>query len=147
MEELALNLVEKTLLMKWKKLAQSPLEILAQNNNQTPKFIGCQKLAVGVCQTCRSTARSTANGQESDRWSLRSTARSTQKNNREHCSQFRSTRSADRPSAKLRRARRARRSTRAGRPTSELVDYQGSKSTICSLKTVFLGFKTKSFGS
>ena len=73
MEVLALNLVEKTLLMKWEKLAQSPLEILVKNNAQTPKFIGLEKLAVGVCQTCRSTA----NGRISDRWSYRSTARST----------------------------------------------------------------------
>ena len=41
------------------KLAQSPLEILVKNNVQTPKFIGLEKLAVGVCQACRSTARST----------------------------------------------------------------------------------------
>ena len=55
LEVLALNLVEKTLLIEWKKLAQSPLEILLKNNAQTPKFIGLEKLAVGVWQTCRST--------------------------------------------------------------------------------------------
>ena len=48
MEVLALNLVEKTLLMEWEKLAQSPLEILEKNNAQTPKFIGSEKLAVEV---------------------------------------------------------------------------------------------------
>ena len=47
LEIFALNLVEKTLLMKWEKLAQSPLEILEKNNVQTPKFIGLEKLAVG----------------------------------------------------------------------------------------------------
>ena len=46
MEVLALNLVEKTLLMEWEKLAQSPLEILEKNNAQTPKFIGLEKLTV-----------------------------------------------------------------------------------------------------
>ena len=69
--------MEKTLLMKWEKLAQSPLEILLKNNAQTPKFIGSEKLAVGVCQAYRSTVRSTANGLIFDRWSNRSTARST----------------------------------------------------------------------
>ena len=63
--------------MKWEKLAQSPLEILEKNNAQTPKFIGSEKLAVGVCQACRSTIRSTANGLIFDRWSYRSTAQST----------------------------------------------------------------------
>ena len=78
MEVLALNLVEKTLLMEWEKLAQSPLEILVKNNAQTPKFIGLEKLAVGVCQACRSTARST--GQRSYFRPLchRSTGRSTE---------------------------------------------------------------------
>ena len=47
MEVLTLNLVEKTLLMEWEKLAQSPLKILVKNNTQTPKFIGLEKLAVG----------------------------------------------------------------------------------------------------
>ena len=40
LEVLALNLVEKTLLIEWEKLAQNPLEILEKNNAQTPKFIG-----------------------------------------------------------------------------------------------------------
>ena len=35
--------------------AQSPLKILVKNNAQSPKFIELEKLAVGVCQTCRST--------------------------------------------------------------------------------------------
>ena len=133
----------KTSEKDWKNWLKNTLQILVQNNDQTPKFIGCQKLAVGVCQTCRSTARSTANGQESDSWSLRSTARSTEKN-REHCSQFRSTGSADRPSARSRRARPCTSVDRAGRPTSDLVDY-----TVDLLKpetVFFLGFKTKSFG-
>ena len=47
--------MEKTLLKEWEKLAQSSLKILLQNNDQPPKFIGCQKLAVGFCQYCRST--------------------------------------------------------------------------------------------
>ena len=86
MEVLALNLVEKTLLMKWEKLAQSPLEILLKNNAQTPKFIGIEKLAVGVCQACRSTARST--GQRSYFRPLchRSTGRSTDPGYREQVS-------------------------------------------------------------
>ena len=64
--------------MKWEKLAQSPLKILEKNNAQTPKFIGLEKLAVGVCQNCRSTARST--GQRSYFRPLchRSTDRSTE---------------------------------------------------------------------
>ena len=73
MEILALKFVEKTLLMEWEKLAQSSPKILAQNNDQTPFYRGQKNLTVGVCQSCRSTARSTANGQKSDRWSLRST--------------------------------------------------------------------------
>ena len=32
---------------------------LGENNAQTPKFIGSEKLAVGVCQAYRSTVRST----------------------------------------------------------------------------------------
>ena len=50
------------------KTSETHLKILGKNNAQTPKFIGSEKLAVGVCQVCRSTARSTANGQKSDRW-------------------------------------------------------------------------------
>ena len=38
LEVLALNLVEKTLLMKWEKLAQSPLKIFLKNNAQTPNL-------------------------------------------------------------------------------------------------------------
>ena len=74
MEVLALNLVEKTLLMKWEKLAQSPLKIFVKNNAQTPKFIRLEKLAIGVWQTCRST------GQRSYSRPLchRSTGRSTE---------------------------------------------------------------------
>ena len=34
--------------MVQEKLVKTHLKILAQNNDQTPKFIGCQKLAVGV---------------------------------------------------------------------------------------------------
>ena len=39
------------------KTAQNSLKHLVENNAQTPKFIGLEKLAVGVCQTCRSTGR------------------------------------------------------------------------------------------
>ena len=73
MEVFALKFVEKTLLKEWEKLAQSSPKILAQNNDKNPQFIGQKNIVVGVCQSCRSTARSTGNGQKSDRYSLRST--------------------------------------------------------------------------
>ena len=59
---------------------------LGENNAQTPKFIGSEKLAVGVCQVCRSTARST--GQRSYFRPLchRSTDRSTEPGYREQVS-------------------------------------------------------------
>ena len=83
LEVLALNLVEKTLLKKWEKLAQKQSPNLVENNAQNPKFIGCKKLAVGVCQACRSTAWST--GQRSYFRPLchRSTGRSTEPGYRE----------------------------------------------------------------
>ena len=74
----ALNLVEKTLLMKWEKLAQSPLEILEKNNAQTPKFIGLEKLAVGIQVACRSTVRSTGQRSYFSPLCHRSTGRSTE---------------------------------------------------------------------
>ena len=64
--------------MKWEKLAQSPLEILFKNNAQTPKFIGLEKLAVGVWQTCRSTGWSTGQWSYSTPLSHRSIGRSTE---------------------------------------------------------------------
>ena len=86
MEVLALNLVEKTLLKKWEKLAQSLLEILSKNSPQMLHFIESGKLAVGVCQACRSTARST--GQRSYFRPLchRLTGRSTEPGYREQVS-------------------------------------------------------------
>ena len=77
LEVLALKFLEKNLWKGLEKLAQKHSPNLGENNAQTPKFIGSEKLAVGVCQAYRSTARSTANGLISDRWSYRSTARST----------------------------------------------------------------------
>ena len=48
LEVFALKFVEKTLLKVSAKLAQSSPKILVKNNAQTPKFIGSEKLAVGV---------------------------------------------------------------------------------------------------
>ena len=48
LEIFAHKFVEKNLWKGLEKLAQSPLEILVKNNAQTPKFIGSEKLAVGV---------------------------------------------------------------------------------------------------
>ena len=55
LEVLALYLVEKNLWNEWEKLALRVSKILAQNNDQTPKFIGQKNITVGVCQSCRST--------------------------------------------------------------------------------------------
>ena len=123
--------------MKWEKLAQSPLEILEKNNAQTPKFIWLEELAVGVCQACRSTARST--GQRSYFRPLchRSTGRLTEVRYREHCSlsgrpvcrpgpfqraelSGRSTGSVDRPPARSQACTSVHVGRPPGRPTSEL---------------------------
>ena len=55
MEVFALNQVEEDPLNSSGKLVKTHLKILAQNNDQTPKFIGQKNIAVGVCQSCRST--------------------------------------------------------------------------------------------
>ena len=128
--------MEKTLLKEWEKLAQSSPKIFAQNNDQTPKFIGQKNIAVGVCQACRSTA----NGQKSDRWSHGRPPGSTEQleESRTLC---RSTRAVGRDfqraelsgavdpygrpsSSAQRRARLCTSVDRTGRPTSGLVDYK-----------------------
>ena len=50
------------------KTGSKSLQKSLSKQPQMPHFIESGKLAVGVCQNCRSTARSTANGQKSDRW-------------------------------------------------------------------------------
>ena len=56
MEVFALNFVEKTSENEWEKLALKIFQIFyLQKQWQDPQFIGCQKLAVGICQNCRST--------------------------------------------------------------------------------------------
>ena len=98
----------------FKRMGKNWLKALLKSCYKTmtkpPNLQARKNQPLGYVRPAGRPSRSTANGQESDRWSLRSTARSTQKN-REHCSQFRSTPSVDRPSARSSRARRARRST------------------------------------
>ena len=40
--------MDKNLWNEWEKLVLRVSKILAQNSPQTPKYIGCQKLAVGA---------------------------------------------------------------------------------------------------
>ena len=75
-EVFALKYVEKTFWKDQKNWFESSPKILEKNNDQTPKFIGSEKLAVGVCQACRSTVRSTA-AESSALWISGSTGRST----------------------------------------------------------------------
>ena len=49
----------KTSLKEYEKLAQKLSKNLNQNSPQMPHFIESGKLAVGVCQACRSTVRPT----------------------------------------------------------------------------------------
>ena len=92
------------------KLAQKYSPNLSENNAQTPKFIGSEKLAVGVLSGL-SVDRPVDRQRSKIRPLEPPVDRPVTQKNREHCSQFWSTGSVDRPSARSRRARRARRST------------------------------------
>ena len=78
LEIFALNFVEKNLWKGLEKLAQKHSPNLVENNAQTPKFIGLEKLAVGVSHNCRSTVQSTGQRSYSRPLSHRSTGRSTE---------------------------------------------------------------------
>ena len=146
--------MEKTLLKEWEKLAQSSPKILAQNNDQTPKFIGQKNIAVGVCQSCRSTRAVDRQRSEIRPLEPRSTAWVDRPTGAESRTLCRSTRTVGRTfqraelsgavdpygrpsSSAQRRARLCTSVDPTGRPTSGLVDYKGSKSTYLKPETVF----------
>jgi len=122
------NLWRKTSCKGRKNWLKNNFQILVKTMTKPPKFIDCQKLAVGVCQTCRSTARSTGQRSYFRPLCLRSTG-SVDRGQIQRADSLsgrppgrpghfqraelsgRSTGSVDRPSARSRRARCARRST------------------------------------
>jgi len=101
---------------EWEKLAQNYFSNLRENSPQMPQFIGLEKLAVGVCQTCRSTGRRSYFRPLSHRSIGRSTVARIQRALLSVRSTGRSTRAfpesralwtVDRPPARSRRARRS----------------------------------------
>ena len=128
MEVFALKYVEKTPLKEWEKLAQSSPKILLLNNDQTPKFIGCQKLAVGVCQACRSTGP--VDRQRSKIRPLEPPVDRLVDPKEQRALLSVSVDPVGRPAiCQVKRARPCTSVDSTGRPTLELVDYKGSKST------------------
>ena len=131
------------------------LKILVKNNAQTPKFIGLEKLAVGVCQACRSTARSTGQRSYFRPLGHRSTGRSTKPGYREQNSlsgrplgrpgsfqraelSGRSTGSVGRPSCQNRRARLC---TSVDRPVDRLQNSVDRSVDRLKPGNCFLGIK------
>ena len=106
-------------------------KILAQNNDQTPKFIGQKNIAVGVCQACRSTRAVDRQRSEIRPLGLRSTGPVDRASGTESSlsvgrpirstgffPESRSSLAVDRPSSAQRRARLCTSVDRVGRPTS-----------------------------
>ena len=133
-ENICSQISGENFLMKLEKLAQNSLKNLEENSTHTPKFIGLEKLAVGVCKNYRSTGRSTGQrsyfrplshrsiGRSTEAriqrasLSVRSAARSTGTFQRAELS-GRSTGSVDRPYCQNLRARLFTSVDQVGRPT------------------------------